>query len=130
MKMGVVDAKIDAVAILQAYRDKFADQDTMINSLFVQLDTELDKLGDLSRSRSDKNDVVLESEYLLTRLRSKLLVELSSIQKVLNSVSNAGATKLFKERLNMVMVYLGRLNDLRADFEVIQRTRYVDNWRR
>lgn len=130
MKMGVVDAKIDAVAILQAYRDKFADQDTMINSLFVQLDTELDKLGDPSRSRSDKNDVVLESEYLLTRLRSKLLVELSSIQKVLNSVSNAGATKLFKERLNMVMVYLGRLNDLRADFEVIQRTRYVDNWRR
>ena len=44
MKMGVVDAKADAVAILKAYRAKFADQDTMINSLFVQLDTELDKL--------------------------------------------------------------------------------------
>ena len=118
-------AKVSVVDALRSCQQKFEAQERMLSGLFSQLDSELDKLGNMGLSLSAKNDIVMSTEYLLVRLRS----ELSSIQMVLSGGPVVAIQKAFKERLNAVLVYLARLNELRADFELIQRTRYTNNWR-
>jgi hypothetical protein len=122
-------AKVSVVDALRSCQQKFEAQERMLSGLFSQLDSELDKLGNMGLSLSAKNDIVMSTEYLLVRLRSKLISELSSIQMVLSGGPAVAIQKAFKERLNAVLVYLARLNELRADFELIQRTRYTNNWR-
>lgn len=122
-------AKVSVVDALRSCQQKFEAQERMLSGLFSQLDSELDKLGNMGLSLSAKNDIVMSTEYLLVRLRSKLISELSSIQMVLSGGPVVAIQKAFKERLNAVLVYLARLNELRADFELIQRTRYTNNWR-
>lgn len=122
-------AKVSVVDALRSCQQKFEAQECMLSGLFSQLDSELDKLGNMGLSLSAKNDIVMSTEYLLVRLRSKLISELSSIQMVLSGGPVVAIQKAFKERLNAVLVYLARLNELRADFELIQRTRYTNNWR-
>lgn len=122
-------AKVSVVDALRSCQQKFEAQERMLSGLFSQLDSELDKLGNMGLSLSAKNDIVMSTEYLLVRLRSKLISELSSIQMVLAGGPVVAIQKAFKERLNAVLVYLARLNELRADFELIQRTRYTNNWR-
>jgi hypothetical protein len=122
-------AKVSVVDALRSCQQKFEAQERMLSGLFSQLDSELDKLGNMGLSLSAKNDIVMSTEYLLVRLRSKLISELSSIQMVLSGGPVVAIQKAFKERLNTVLVYLARLNELRADFELIQRTRYTNNWR-
>lgn len=121
--------KVSVVDALRSCQQKFEAQERMLSGLFSQLDSELDKLGNMGLSLSAKNDIVMSTEYLLVRLRSKLISELSSIQMVLSGGPVVAIQKAFKERLNTVLVYLARLNELRADFELIQRTRYTNNWR-
>ena len=116
-------AKVSVVDALRSCQQKFEAQERMLSGLFSQLDSELDKLGNMGLSLSAKNDIVMSTEYLLVRLRSKLISELSSIQMVLSGGPVVAIQKAFKERLNTVLVYLARLNELRADFELIQRTR-------
>lgn len=122
-------AKVSVVDALRSCQQRFEAQERMLSGLFSQLDSELDKLGNMGLSLSAKNDIVMSTEYLLVRLRSKLISELSSIQMVLSGGPAVAIQKAFKERLNAVLVYLARLNELRADFELIQRTRYTNNWR-
>lgn len=122
-------AKVSVADALRSCQQKFEAQERMLSGLFSQLDSELDKLGNMGLSLSAKNDIVMSTEYLLVRLRSKLISELSSIQMVLSGGPVVAIQKAFKERLNAVLVYLARLNELRADFELIQRTRYTNNWR-
>ena len=64
------------------------------------------------------------------RLRTQLLAEYSSIQQALSSKPGVAIEKLFSGRLSVVKDYLAQLNQFRADMEAVQRTRYIDTFRR
>lgn len=119
--MGVsVSVEADRDRIMRA----FHANDVKIEEMMGRLDAALEVLGgDRVLSDEEKYRVVQGAEYLLVRLRSLLLRELVGCGSALSGGSvSAMVTKLFRDRRQDVMVLCGRLNELREDFQAIQRT--------
>lgn len=107
-------------------KDAFYRFDRMMVSNFEELEQALEVLGSSDLSLQQKFDVVIDSEYLITRLRSKVLLELSRIQSVMSNPTNSETiNRQFKERYNSVISTCQRLNELREDFSVVQRSMYA-----
>lgn len=126
----VHEVEVSLPDLIKRYREKFAEMEQEYSGLFAQLDGSLGRLGIDGLSARQREDVLLDSEYLLVRLRSRILCELSSVQSVLSMELRPLLVDLFKARQGVLTSYMSRLNELRADCEVIQRTRYVDSFRK
>lgn len=113
-----------------SYKVKFREKDAEYCSLFLQLESVLSELANMGIDNRRKGEVLLSSEYLLVSVRSKLLGEYASLNKVMGMSSHGLLVRLFKERRDMVLTYMQRLTELRGDMECVQRTRYVDNWQK
>ena len=98
--------------------------DTKLREMLTSVDEALDILNNQDfMSLQEMFDIVVAAEFLIVRVRSKILSELSRIQCVLSSTtSTAGVEKLFKDRYNYIISMCQRINELREDFSVIQRS--------
>lgn len=103
--------------------------DLKLREMFTSVDEALDTLNNQdSMSLQEMFDIVVAAEFLIVRVRSKILSELSRIQCVLSSTtSTAGVEKLFKDRYNYIISMCQRINELREDFSVIQRSMWARN---
>ena len=112
-----------------ALKSAFNSFDIKLRSMMESLDEALDTLNRQDEmSLQQMFDVVVAAEFLIVRVRSKILSELSRIQSVLSSTtSTAGVEKLFKDRYNYIISMCQRINELRDDFSVIQRSMWARN---
>lgn len=108
----------------------FVEKNAELVGMFNQLSAHMTALGSMDLPDELKSQRVLQGEFLLVRLRTHLLAEYSSLQQALSTRPGAGAEKLFSARLSVVRDYLSQLNQFRADMEAVQRTRYIDSFRR
>ena len=108
-------------------KSAFNSFDIKLRSMMESLDEALDTLNRQDEmSLQQMFDVVVSAEFLIVRVRSKILSELSRIQCVLSSTtSTAGVEKLFKDRYNYIISMCQRINELRDDFSVIQRSMWA-----
>lgn len=111
------------IASLREQMHKF---DRSMVASFEELDQALQSLSDSDLTIQQKFDIVIDAEYLIVRVRSKVLLELSRIQSVMSSPTNSEAVnRQFKDRYNTVISTCQRLNELREDFSVVQRSMYA-----
>ena len=110
-------------------KSAFNSFDIKLRSMMESLDEALDTLNRQDEmSLQQMFDVVVSAQFLIARVRSKILSELSRIQCVLSSTtSTAGVEKLFKDRYNYIISMCQRINELRDDFSVIQRSMWARN---
>lgn len=127
--MGVIQQGTPQQNLLHI-QELFAEKNTELVGLFNQLSTHMQLLGNFDLPDELKSQRVLQGEFLLVRIRTHLLAEYSSLQQALSTKPGAGAEKLFSARLVTVKDYLAQLNQFRADMEAVQRTRYIDSFRR
>lgn len=110
-------------------KSAFNTFDIKLREMLTSVDEALDTLNNQdSMSLQEMFDIVVAAEFLIVRVRSKILSELSRIQCVLSSTtSTAGVEKLFKDRYNYIISMCQRINELREDFSVIQRSMWARN---
>lgn len=109
-------------------KDTFHKVDVEINSMFEELESVMEPLSDSSISHSTKFDILIGAEYLLVKIRTRVLRELSSIQSVFSmSTKSDVADRLFKERYNTVILMCQRLNEFRDDMLLVQRSMWARN---
>lgn len=120
----------DVKDLMSRYRAKFHDMDRVYCGIFDMLTSCLSCVFESGVSVDLKHQSVLQSEFYIVGLRSRLLSELSSLNCAISGTGHSGLHVLFSERRDVVLQYLSRLGDLRGDIDVIQRTRYADSWRR
>lgn len=121
----------DRVTLLQqtsALRSQFNKFDESVQTLFDSLDKALEDLSSEDYSHNQKFDIVIGAEYLVVRVRAKILLELSRIQTVISAPTTpTGVEKLFRDRYSTVVTMCQRLNELREDFSVVQRSMWARN---
>lgn len=109
-------------------RESFNQFDSVLRDIFVKLEDALSRLYEEDLSLNKKFDIVIEAEYIVVAARAKILVELSNIQKVLSSsTTSSGIEKLFKDRYSTIISMCQRINELREDFSVVQRSMWARN---
>lgn len=108
-------------------REQFNRFDTTLMNMFESLDSALAELEHPERySHAQMFDIVIGAEYLIVRVRAKILSELSKIQCALSaSTITTGVEKLFKDRYNNIIAMCQRVNELREDFSVVQRSMWA-----
>lgn len=112
-------------------KEQFHKVDRILQGMFNELDDSLEVLRDEKLSLSEKFDVLVGAEYLLTRIRSRVLRELAGVQSVMSSPTTSPVIdKLFKDRYNTVILFCQRLNELREDMSVIQRSMWARSYGR
>lgn len=109
-------------------KQQFHNFDKTVRDMFESLDSALELLEEPRMSLNEKFDIVISAEYLIVRVRAKILSELSKVQAVMSAPStNTTLDKLFKDRYNNIIVLCQRINELRDDFATIQRSMYARN---
>lgn len=138
MVLSQLNKTVGSMAVLQCglqqdlhqIQQLFESKNKELVDLFAQLANHMKYLEMVGVPDELKSQRVLQGEYLLVRLRTQLLAEYSSIQQALSSKPGVAIEKLFSGRLSVVKDYLAQLNQFRADMEAVQRTRYIDTFRR
>lgn len=115
------------VSTQSSIEDTFSKRDSEIYKLFCLLDDHLSQIVAGGLTLSDLYKVLLGGEHVLVRLRSLVLREVSECNCALssNSTKSGLVTKLYRDRLGVLISYCQRLNELRDDFSVVQRSMYV-----
>lgn len=110
-------------------REQFNRFDNTLMNMFESLDSALAELEHPDRySHAQMFDIVIGAEYLIVRVRAKILSELAKIQCALSaSTTTTGVEKLFKDRYNNIIAMCQRVNELREDFAVVQRSMWARN---
>ena len=96
-----------------------------INKIFDLLDKKTAPLVD-EKSDSSKFDIVLSAEFLIIRLRVILVWETSQIKHIISDCDlSFNLTAVFKKRESYLITVLQRMNELRDDLTVVQRSVYT-----
>lgn len=119
------EARITYASQVATLRETFASTDKVIYGMFQELDKKMEGLHvtpdtDLYL----KFDRLIAIEYLIVRVRSRVMTELSNVQAALSASGGTSVDKILKERYNTVILLCQRLNELRDDIAVIQRSMY------
>lgn len=112
-----------------ALREQFNRFDNILMNMFESLDDALAELEHPERyNHAQMFDIVIGAEYLIVRVRAKILSELAKIQCAISaSTTTTGVEKLFKDRYNNIIAMCQRVNELREDFAVVQRSMWARN---
>lgn len=101
--------------------------DDLADSLLDAIKGKFECIGTES-SILGKFDLVIECEFLHTRLRSELASELTKVRRALSvSYGSPAKTKAYKDREVDLLALNSRLNEMRDDFNCIQRSIYAKN---
>lgn len=120
----------DNVTLVQqaaSLREQFNKFDVALKNMLESLDEALQGLEHPERYNYNQMfDIVIGAEYLIVRVRAKILSELSKVQCALSaSTTTTGVEKLFKDRYNNIISLCARINELREDFSVVQRSMWA-----
>lgn len=119
-----IDGGVNArLAQLDAERDV---KESKINELFTMLVDGTQNFEDIELSTTEKYDTLITYEYLLTRLRFLVADELRKIDFALsNEQVLSGQEKAFyNKRKTYLLAVNARLNDIREDLNILQKTTY------
>lgn len=114
-------------------KDLIAQKDERINNLFERLVKDTDGLEDSTLSLSKKNDIVVGVEFIVARLRFILCEELRFIEQTLVTLDGSdGAQKqvqtIFSKRKTYLLSIYGKVNDMREDLSLIEKTIYYNRY--
>lgn len=113
---------------LESLKAFAVDKDKRINVLFDELNEQTVKLEDTNKTVYERYEVVVNFEYLLVRLRFIVNDELKRIDYALTmseDVSSILAIKsFFTKRKQYLIALTARLNEMREDLNVTQRSFY------
>lgn len=120
--MSLKPAVTDTVSQMMSF---FNSRDQQINSMFNEL---LAKVDEFTESSNQNLRLLLELEFKFVQLRVFVSTEYSIVKTSLsnNDLANSGATitAAFKKRESYLLSIIGRLNEMRSDFEVVSKTAY------
>lgn len=125
---------------LQTSEEKFATtlvwkmkkQDEDISKLFSLIEARFESLDSSVLSISGNSKQVISSEYILLKLRVKLMSELSSVKQLLlfQSKLTSPMRVLIRNRETYLLQQLQRINELREDINVLQKFQYSLNFQK
>ena len=122
--------------VMSDMNDIIIDKTDKLMELFDRLVSETEGLEDYDMPIKKKNELITNVEYILSRLRFLVTDELCRIDYVMASMEkNALAQektqeqirKKFSNRKNFLCNMNNRLNDIREDLSLIEKTYYYNN---
>lgn len=96
----------------------FKINDDKINELFSKIEDLIDKSHD---SDSKKIDILISTEYLVTKIRTIVITEQLQVNQLLTSETTEVVKAIFKQRNTYLGIVNQRLNELREDASTIQK---------
>lgn len=111
---------------------KMKKQDEDISKLFSLIETKFESLDSSILNISVNSKQVISSEYILLKLRVKLMSELSSVKQLLlfQSKLTSPMRVLIRNRETYLLQQLQRINELREDINVLQKFQYSLNFQK
>ena len=112
--------------VLNKMKSESEKKEAKINELFETIINGTQEFEDLDMSPTEKYDVLIAHEYLLTRLRLLIADELRRLDFALsNEAVLSTAEKVFvTKRKNYLLTVNTRLNEIREDLNTLQKTTY------
>ena len=113
-------------SVLNKMKSECEKKESKINELFEAIIAGTEEFEDLDMSATEKYDILISHEYLLTRLRLLIADELRRLDFALahDSVLSAQEKGFMTKRKNYLITVNTRLNDIREDLNTLQKTTY------
>jgi hypothetical protein len=107
-------------------------KDEKLEELMARLVSETEGLEDGDKSLSEKNEMIVGIVFLITRLRFLIVDELSRLdfdinKKECDGVFTDSLKKKFGNRRAFLYNMNNRLNDIREDLNLVEKTFYYNN---
>ena len=110
---------------ISTVRNAFNKVDDDIRMMFQELDEKVQEVHEIDDSQLDvKFDKLIAIEYLIVRVRSRVMRELTNVQHALSKSGGTSFDRVFKDRYNTVVMFCQRLNEFRDDIALVQRSMY------
>lgn len=103
----------------------FKINDDKINELFSEIEDLIDKSHDTD---SKKIDILISTEYLVTKIRTIVTTEQLRVNQLLVSEATEVVKAIFKQRNTYLGIVNQRLNELREDASTIQKLIHTKNF--
>lgn len=103
----------------------FKINDDKINELFSKIEDLIDKSHDTD---SKKIDILISTEYLVTKIRTIVTTEQLRVNQLLVSEATEVVKAIFKQRNTYLGIVNQRLNELREDASTIQKLIHTKNF--
>lgn len=119
-------ADVELVARLARLNKERDEKESKINELFNALIEGTENFEDLELSTGEKYDTLITYEYLLTRLRFLTADELRRIDFALSNenILKGQEKAFYTKRKTYLLSVNARLNEIREDLNVLQKTTY------
>lgn len=119
------DARLTYGTQVSTLRDAFSNTDKAIHQMFQELNNKIEEVHNVPDAQMDaKFDKLIAVEYLIVRVRSRVMTELANVQAALSTSGGSSLDRVIKDRYNSVIIMCQRLNEFRDDISVIQRSMY------
>lgn len=119
------DARLTYGTQVSTLRDAFSNTDKAIHQMFQELNSKIEEVHNVPDAQMDaKFDKLIAVEYLIVRVRSRVMTELANVQAALSTSGGSSLDRVIKDRYNSVIIMCQRLNEFRDDISVIQRSMY------
>lgn len=107
-------------------------KDEKLEELMARLVSETEGLEDGDKPLSEKNEIIVSIVFLITRLRFLIVDELSRLdfdinKKEYDGVFTDSLKKKFGNRRAFLYNMNNRLNDIREDLNLVEKTFYYNN---
>lgn len=112
--------------------DMVIAKDEKLEQLMQRLVSETEGLEDSDKPLSEKNEIIVGIVFLITRLRFLVVDELSRMdfdtnRKEKDNTMTDSIKKKFSTRRTFLYAMNSRLNDIREDLNLIEKTFYYNN---
>lgn len=112
--------------------DMVIAKDEKLEQLMQRLVSETEGLEDSDKPLSEKNEIIVGIVFLITRLRFLVVDELSRMdfdtnRKERDNTMTDSIKKKFSTRRTFLYAMNSRLNDIREDLNLIEKTFYYNN---
>lgn len=112
--------------------DMVIAKDEKLEELMQRLVSETEGLEDSDKPLSEKNEIIVGIVFLITRLRFLVVDELSRMdfdtnRKERDNTLTDSIKKKFSTRRTFLYAMNSRLNDIREDLNLIEKTFYYNN---
>lgn len=122
----VVTSSMSDDTALNKMRTESQKKESKIDELFEIIVNGTEEFEDIDLSATEKYDILISHEYVLTRLRLLIADELRRIEYILSndSVLSTQEKVFLTKRKNYLLVVNTRLNEIREDLNTLQKTTY------
>ena len=128
----IISSNNDCSDEAKALTQKMQDKDDKIGELFDRLVEDTNDLEDSSLSLAKKNDIVTNAVFILARLRFIIVNETRTVDYAIGKIENDSTIPIyikgmFSKRKSYLTNLNMKLNDIREDLSLIEKTFYYNN---